>query len=300
MNFINRGYIWLCVYALFSTFSLVILIEIFNFNPLFNDVSNVYDIFHGNITRDISLRYYFPYNLSILITSDFEERISFLHKFGMVCGIFHEPHTMTFVVVPFFFLMFFTHKEKIIRIIISITFIFYLLIAASTTSFLSVFICLVSYFCFKYKKIILFILLIAIYISLELFSTENQIIELIRYKMQSGSADYSLSTIEFAFTPRTLFGTCFFDLSYLQYRSENYDVGYIIFVLNIIFLMIFIYKIFYLNLSDNKYIRMIGLFSLYFFLHSTKLALRNYSLSYLLFVMFIITKCYHESKLNKK
>ena len=161
-----------------------------------------------------------------------------------------------------------------------------------------VFFCIFIYLSFKYKWLAWMILLVVFYGGTLLFSLESPIIELIKYKIDSGSAEYSTNTLMFAFTPRTIIGTNFFDLSYLNI-NDGYDVGFIIFILNIVFLIIFIYRIVYLNFSKNNSMKMISLFALYFLLHSTKLALRNYSLSFLPFVMFIVTKCYYEIKTRK-
>lgn len=76
-------------------------------------------------------------------------------------------------------------------------------------------------------------------------------------KLGSGSMDYTQATLEFAVTPKTLIGSSFFNLSYLDRSSftvtGNRDIGYINFVVNIVFLLICGYYMLRLFLSKNPY-----------------------------------------------
>lgn len=292
---LTKGYVWLGIYALFSAFALLFLMEVFQVNPLVNEISHSYDILADNVGRNPNVHYYFPYHLSVIYSNMYELRLPFIHKYGIVTGLFHEPHTMTFIIVPLYFLLLYFCKKKSIRIWITVIFVLYILQAASTMSFLcflgTVMVGLVA----TYRKMLLGVPFLIWGIFL-LYSIDNPITELIKYKLTSGSADYSTNTLLFAFTPTTLIGTSFLNLAYLHDVGGRYDVGFIIFLLNIIFLSILAYKIFCVTISRAGRIKFIGLFGVYFFLHSTKLAMSAYTISLLMFVMFLITVTYRELK----
>ncbi|MGE0078215.1 MAG: hypothetical protein AB7S48_10185 [Bacteroidales bacterium] len=300
-NLIIKGYIWLCIYAISIVLFFLILIEVFNFNPQFNNVnSESFDIIKDNTTRTTSV-YYFPYNLSLIITNSIH-RLPFFHSKGTITSIFHEPHTMTFVVFPSFFLLFYLIKQRLKRIFLVIVFLIFLLAAASTMNIFAFLLTILIGLMIKYKKISLIIFSIFISVCLYLYTSSLPIVDLIKFKISSGSSSYSLSTLKFAFTPITLFGTNFFDISYAKHSgvisSEN-NVGFILFFLNIFFLILFIYQILYLLFSKTKYSFFVGLFASYFFIHSVKLTMTTYSLTFLIFVIFIVSTFYCEIKSTK-
>jgi hypothetical protein len=302
MNLVIRGYIWFCSYALFIALSFLVLIEVFNFFPQFNQIGpEKFDILEDNIVRT-SASYYFPFNLTLVMKSTFE-RLPFFHKYGTITAIFHEPHTMTFTVFPSLFLMLMNREKKISQIFIIGVFVVYSFIAASVMNIFSLFVTTLIAFSTKYKKLSVIILLVFIYAGLHLLTTENAISDLIWNKIISGSSTYSISTLQFAFSPKTFIGTNFLDTTYAKYNDAigpGLNVGYVIFTLNLIFLAVLIYKIVYLLLSKNKNAWFIGLFGTYFVVHSIKLALSTYSLSLLLFVIYVINTYYNELKIHNK
>jgi hypothetical protein len=292
-----RGYLWLCFYALFIALFFLFIIEVLNFNPLINPISfNRIDIIEDNIVRTRS-NYYFPFNLSMILVTTYE-RIPFLHKYGSITGIFHEPHTMTFLIFPSFFILYTKYKRILTRTLLLIIFSIFVLMAASAMNIFSIILTLLIALSVKYKKLSLLIIFAFIYLIIHIFTIDNPLIDFIKFKLESGSKDYSMFTLEYAFSPKTIIGTNFFDTSraklYGSSVDQYYNVGYVIFILNILFLSVFIKKIKDLVLSKVESIKYVGLFALYFFIHSTKLAMTTYSLSFLIFVMFIIT-IYHRN-----
>lgn len=298
---ILRGYIWFAILGLFSVFSMFFLITFFDFYPKENDIGASMDLFTSNLKMPENT-YYFPKSIAVLF--DFYEiRIPFFQQYGIITGLFHEPHTATFLLTPSFFIFLRYVKKKVYRIVLFIAIILFLLIEASTTSIVAFLFTLFVFFAIQYKKNILYIVGIvgvAVFIFL---SIDPVFYEFIIGKISgssSGSANYSRDTILFAFKPKTLIGTNFFNLGYLKtywnIPDPSLNVGYINFILNLLFLVIFIYRIIVLNLRKSLEVRLIALFSLYFLLHSMKVAMVTYSLSYLIFVMFLLQVLYNRNK----
>lgn len=302
---ILRGYVWFVILGLLSVFIMFSLITFFDFDPIVNDVGDKMDLFKSNL-KDSRNSYYFPLNIAILF--DFYEiRIPFLQQYGIITGLFHEPHTATFLLTPSFFIFLKYVKKYIYRIILFIIFILLLLIEASTTSIIAFLFTLFVFFAIQYKKNILYIIGGVCFTMLIFLSIDPIFYEFMIGKItgsSSGSANYSRDTILFAFKPKTLIGTNFFNLGYLKTYWNTPDpslnVGYINFILNLLFLFIFIYRIIVLNLRKNIEIRFVALFTLYFLLHSMKVAMVTYSLSYLIFVMFLLQILYNETKRQRK
>ena len=126
-----------------------------------------------------------------------------------------------------------------------------------------------------------------------LIQLDNSLVELIKYKLFiSGSGNYSLQTVLFAFTPSSILGTEMFDNSFIYSSDKTLNVGLVSFILNLFFLVIFIFKIVKLILHSNSNVKMLGFCVLYFFLHSSKYCMRSYSFTLLLFMVFILNVTY--------
>lgn len=293
-----RGYFWFCYIALFCTFSMLIMIELFHFNPMFNDVTNTCDIFMAGLgtSRTANETFYYPYYMSVVSVGG-EERIDLFHSSGSIYGIFHEPHIMTFMIFPVLFLILIKLKSNMGKIMIVVIFLMYMLCAVSAMNILSVFLLLVLLFCFRKPALSIFVLIFALNGLLLLLSLDNPLIGFILNKLISGSAEYVINAIIYAFTPKTLFGNMsILDTSqFLNRDVGTMDIGYLIFLINICFLLVFVYKMLKLNISKDRDIRLIGLSILYFFLHSFKLITKNYEYTYLIFMIFILNITYEQS-----
>jgi hypothetical protein len=257
-----------------------------------NDVAGRMDLFASNADK-FGHNYYFPYNISILLHSISGMRIPFFSESGAICGLYHEPHIITFMTFPALFILLSkltSHWQK--GVIIGL-YVLIMLLATSTTNIVTFFVCvLVLLFRRRSMNLIFSLLIIIITIWIILYSINIDLSDFmfISEKMESGSKDYSQKTILFAFTPKTLLGSNFMQNDYLDAISSNSrDVGYISFILNIIFLLIFSYKIIRLIFTKNNMSSMVGIAILYFFLHSMKVAMVAYSLSFLMFAMFLLT-----------
>lgn len=295
-NTIN-GYFLFCYIALFCTFSMLIMVELFYFNPLYNDVTNTCDIFMAGLgtNRTANETFYYPYYISVISVGG-EERIDLFHSAGSIYGIFHEPHIMTFMIFPVLFLILIKLK-KYSKMIIVVVFLIYMLCAVSAMNILSVLLLLVLFVCFRKPVLSVFILFFALNGFFLLLSLDNPLVEFVLNKLVSGSAEYVINAIIYAFTPKSLFGNMsILDTNQFLNRDVNtMDIGYLVFLLNICFLFVFVYKMVKVNMSKDKDIRLIGLSILYFFLHSFKLITKNYEYTYLIFMIFIMNITYEHS-----
>jgi len=285
-----RGYIWLVTISIAGTLILFLLIKVFNVNPMINDIGNSMDLFKYNI-RDKNNSYFFPYGLSVFFKT-LSIRIPFFQKDGIIVGFFHEPHTFAFLVIPSIFLLLHKYNHLFSKLLLILIYILVMLISASAVNFMAMFLCIIAYFGFKYRKKIIYAVGVFSIFFIVFLVVDPKYYQFIIDKILSRSTDYTLSMLKFAFTPKTLIGTNFYDLSYIDtyWNDPNprLNIGFITFLLNIMFLIIFIYKIFIININYYKEIPLIGLFILYFFLHSIKISMYAYSLSYFIFIIFLI------------
>jgi len=294
---IIRGCVWLCLLSVIGSILLFLFIQIGG-NPLVNDTIGMrMDLFFDNIER-FGHQYFFPY-VSILMKSH-EIRIPFFQSEGIICGLYHEPHIVTFMTFPALFILLGRLKSIVWKLIVWFSYLLIMLLAASTTNIGAFFACLFVMMLFvkDMKKLVIpFIIVGGMFFLFWGLNFSDFLF--VQDKMDSGSKDYSVNTILFAFTPRTLLGSNFLSNDYLfETSSVLRDVGYIPFALNVIFLSIFSYKLFcVIVLSKSAWVKMVGISILYFFLHSMKIAMIAYSLSYLMFMSFLLTVFHRDVKL---
>ncbi|MFL0066331.1 hypothetical protein V2595_11910, partial [Tenacibaculum maritimum] len=132
---ILRGYIWFSLTGLFSVISMFFLINVLGINPLVNDIGSSMDLFSSNL-KNPDTNYYFPYNISVFLESR-DIRIPFFQKEGIITGIFHEPHTATFLLTPALFILLYFLKSRIKKILFIFLFTLFFLIQASTTNIIA-------------------------------------------------------------------------------------------------------------------------------------------------------------------
>lgn len=264
-------------------------------SPMVNDVSHRYDLFADNVDKFFTT-YYYPHYLSIISVGSGDLRIPFFQESGFITGLYHEPHCMVFMTFPALPLMLYYSKGNKMKTVMVVTlYIIQLCLAGSTTNIASLLCCFVVYLLYVFKTDLAktFGLLVALGFSAIIILTkvDLSIFDFIFNKLESGSMTYSMSTIDFAVKPRTLFGTSFFNLSYLHSAADaqRMDVGFIPFVLNIVFLGINFLCLIRLFGSNSKFKLVVLLFSTYFFAHSAKVAMVAYSLTMLMYIVFLLT-----------
>ncbi len=285
-----RGYIFLALLSIVGSTILFFLIKT-GFSPFQNNVSLQYDLFYDNHVNFGAI-YYFPFYLSIIdVTPDI--RIPFFQEQGLITGMYHEPHCMTFMVFPALFILLYYKRYKLLIITL---YTLILLLEASTTNIMAFLGCILVYLLYVLKtsltKTLGFISFLMIGFFMFIHYVDISTLDFIFNKIASGSATYSMSTIDFALKPRTILGTSFFNLEYINSRTAaaHMDIGYISFIFNGIFLIGCICYLYKLFLSRSAFKTSVLLFATYFFIHSSKVAMVSYSLTMLMYVVFMIYK----------
>lgn len=299
LKLIIRPYLTLILISAVGASVLFVLLKC-GLSPYVNNVSDRYDLFGDNVEK-FGVQYYYPYFISIIDPDTIDLRFPFFGDCGAIDGLFHEPHCMTFMSFPALFLLLYYSSNNLQKMVIWLIFIMQMGIAGSTTNIASSLVCLIIYMFYTFKNslkktIALGVLIMALsmlIISYIDFSTFDFIFN----KIESGSMTYSVSTIDFAMQPRTLLGTSFLNLGYLNSSSlaRKMDVGFIPFVLNVIFLFVCMLKVLKLFKSRGKFQMCLMLSCTYFFAHSAKVAMVAYSLSMLVFIIFLLDVVTHKN-----
>lgn len=296
MRMIFGGYKILFLLNVIGVILLFLLITSTNFDPRVNNVSDVYDLFKSNVGRSEYNQYYFPYKISILFDT-FDIRIPFFQQYGIICGYSHEPHTLMFLITPAFIFSLKSMSQKPIKV--GVILVMYLLVVcctASTINILTLLACLFLYIGIKLRSNFVTSFLIIIFLACTVLMISPDSYLFITHKIFSRSAEYSESTIRFAFAPKTILGSSFTDLSYWDQSDSGRDVGFLLFTFNLLFLIFFIKRIVVLILNSSNDKKIIGFVSLYFFIHSMKLAMMTYTAPLFVFILFVLNKTYLESK----
>lgn len=301
LKIIFLGYNVLCIYAIVSTIILWLMITFLNVSPFDNLVSDNYVLFYDNVERNSHVNYYFPYKIAIIHIHDYMLRLPFIQKFGVICGIFHEPNVMMHFVTPFFFIIMsriYNLRWKFMYVLIAL---FIVLQSSSVTNFVVLVFVVFLYLIFKYKKFTLLMLCLLFIFGSYIIAMDSEIINLILYKAnnEDGSQGFTLSTLLYAVNPQTVLGSSFYDISYAKDGQVDGDIGFIMFFINIAFILTFIYKLWNLLNTNNEELKWLGFAILYYIVHSIKLSMRTYSLSTLVFFMFILTICEMWNKKNR-
>lgn len=288
---ISRGYALICIICSFSIIALFSLIQL-GVSPYLNLVNNSMDLFDTNVNT-LGHTYYYPYHISvILVSSRISLKIPFFHEYGTICGIFHEPHIVTFMLSPMFFFAWTYLKNYLQRTIVALLYVFIVLISCSTTNVLSILFCVIIYMLYtKTGRLTVIPVVWLIFSVVFVIGLENTDFAFVANKLEGndGSMEYSQTAIEYAFKPSTLFGYNFLSTAYItEITTQPKDVGYIPCFLNILFLTIAYYKLGKCFFTRNIYQVSLSCGILYFFLHSMKIAMVSYSLSFFIYIIFLL------------
>lgn len=297
LKIIITPYLVLSYISVLGALTAYILAQTGLIDPHNNLINSDYSIFQSNL-RDPNINYYFVSIFSVLFDSNII-RLPGINQHGMFTGLYHEPHIFTFMTTPALFLSLNYTKNRLIKLIIISIFLFTFIQSTSATNLISLFVVISFYVFFKINNLIGKIIIISTLAVVGVYYLANSdIINFVIGKIYSGSTRYTVDMIKFAFSPKSFFGTSFYNLNYLDTywnnADETMDVGLINFTLNLLFLIILIRRIYLVN-KKTEYHKtyFFGLAFLYYFLHSTKITMYSYSLSstvFFLFLSYIILK----------
>lgn len=286
-----RGYKVLVLLSLVGCLLMFLFIKMGG-SPNQNPISARYDLFFDNAFNDGAM-YYFPLHICIVDVNP-DIRVPFFQEAGMIEGLYHEPHCMTFMLFPALYLLLYYSKSWPKRVMWILFFLFIVLLTFSTTNIAAILVTLVVYMLYTFKtslsKSVGLLLIVALAVGAIYTYVDLEAFGFIIDKVEGGSKDYSVSTIDFALHPRTLLGTSFYNLAYVRSSTaaRTMDVGWITFFLNGAFLLACIIRLISLFKKKSPLAVAVLLFAVYFFTHSAKVAMVSYSLTMLIFVIFLI------------
>lgn len=289
-QFLSRGYVWLSLISVFGVFISFFLASLFGPGNTLVDV----DFLGSHLDKgDIYYRTYFSMNLFTLFG-----RVPFFHDYGMLCGLFHEPHLLDLNVLPCLILLLGFTRKAFVRWGVGVSIVLILLFAGSATGLLVAGGCLALFFIINSKKHLVASLVGAgaiVLIVLAYNAMDDTLLQFVlgRIDEDNGSHQYSTSLLEWTFSPRTLMGSNFFATDYvneLTYSSViTKDVGFIPFGLYIAFLFFYLKDTIKLIFSKDKVGMAVGFASLYMIIHSAKIGMTLFALTYPFLIVMIQT-----------
>ncbi len=302
IRYFLRGYNWI---SLFSVGGVILsFIAILLIGESYVPIEA--DFFESNI--DLGLEYYRSY--FSVITQGSLLRVPFFQEYGTLCGLFNEPHILAHNVFPFLILMIGISQRMTLKALFIVVSLVMILFAGSTMNILAVFVCIIVFFFVESRRknifapiigIVLLIFLIYIYISID-----DTLLYVVLGRMDESnqSQQASKNILEFAFSPKSLLGRNFLDTSYSLTVTENgQDVGYIAFLLNIVFIVTYMRNVFLLLLKKDGIPITVGMASLYYIIHSAKIGMSIYVHSlpiYLVFLQSLLLSCYGRKRVVRK
>ncbi len=284
---LSAGYIWL---SMMSVFGVVITFILFLCG--FSHFSQFFaDILVNNLESGST--YVWSFLSANLLSASV--RVPFFQDFGILCGLYHEPHILAYNIFPCIFLLIGLAKKQIHRIMwiaIAILFVFF---CGSTTNILALSGCLIVWVLFSFRHHFFLVVLtlstvVGFFLWYITYDDTFWLIVMGRLLDDSNmSNEASRNLLSFAFTPKTLFGTNFFSSSMMWEQKINEDVGLIPFMMNILFLFFYIRNIFNLLNINDRYAKTVGYASLYYLLHSAKMGMIMYKSCLPLLFVFLQT-----------
>lgn len=220
-------------------------------------------------------------------------RVPFFQDFGILCGLFHEPHVFAYNAFPCIFLLYgFTNRNHhLMKGLLITTGVLVILFSGSTTNILALAGTLLILFLIKVRSnffeviisVVLVLLLVIYYIG-----RDGTLYEFVlgRLAADNYSQQFSVSLLEFAFTPKTVFGSDFMATDFVS-GSTSQDVGFIPFFLNISFLVFYLKNTILLLKKGDQLSLFVSLASIYFILHSLKVGMTMYIQTPYVFLVFL-------------
>ena len=284
----SRGYVWISLFSIVGVIVSFILCSVIGLSLK----PATADFFLGNdIVGESYYRTYLSLNMYASIP-----RVPFFQEYGFLCGLFHEPSALAWNIFPCLILLLgFASPKKTRWLVIGLG-ICMMLFAGSATNILVIVACLLVYSLMTIRRKLFSVVLgVAVILGAALlyFSIDDTFLQFLMGRLEEGNGSqlYSLSTLIWTLSPRTLMGSDFLDASYVRdimdYSVSSKDVGYIPFLLNLIIIVSFVTNIIKLLRTKDKVCLSVGFASLYYILHSAKVGMPMLVQSLPVFLIFL-------------
>ncbi len=244
--------------------------------------------------------YFFPGHLSLALSS-----FRLLDYLGIpvLTGLSHEPHVLWWLVGPSLFLLLGRYKEKKGATLVFL--IIFLLLSLLSTSFIalavfaSTLLLELFYYSFieKQKKGFVLVIFISIIGFTIVFIKSDFLVDALSLMLDEklgagtdgGSMGYTVSSLSYLFSPRSLFGWGNVTNLGWGYDLKGADIGLATFFLDIVFFVSLYVTAFKLFLSKDADRHYIGLACLYFLFHSLKMGTQVFTFPYFAFIVVLLS-----------
>lgn len=296
IKYISSGYIWLSLMSIIGVVISFTMMQI-GYN---NNVPIYADFMESNTENGC---YYVRSFLSVnYITANI--RLPFFQDFGYLCGLFHEPHILTYGVYPALIILLGLATKNITRVIIVFLMVSMTLFSISVTNILVALVCLVVFLIIQFRRNIIGAIILAIFIGAILMwyvNYDDTVLNFVLERIDSDNSSQQASKdlLTFAFSPRSLLGTDFLSTTYVKEGVRNQDIGYIAFFFFVTYLLLYARNLIKLLRIPKIESLTIGIASLYFILHSLKIGMTMFiqTVSVLIiFLQIIVIEYYGRNK----
>lgn len=280
------------LYTKYNVFVIIFCAFLFYFNivdPFSNPIGS------NSLTQDnvnSGAQYYFPMYLTLVESSS-----RLFGEFGMpdILGLSHENHVINYIVMPSLFLCLLLSKKMWAKAVYCASFFVALLFSWSTTAFLIMLVVIIGNLLWivvvEKKRGYLFPILIVVGLGI---IYAGPLIELIQLELvrktveQTGSMDYTFDMWSYILSPQSVFGAGNIPSSIVKGDKLFFatDIGAVSFLLDIIFFVLIIVRVFLCFVNSNRFDHYMGCCFLYFFLHTIKVNILAFN--YPLFAFMII------------
>jgi hypothetical protein len=238
---------------------------------------------------DLGHNYTFPGFISIALSE--MNRNSFFNT-GLLVGLTHEPHVLSFLIFPSLFLILsYNSISYTIKAIVFFLYLFVSFLSSSTTNLLTLATLLPVYLILavKFHKnyinlFLIFILALILYIS-PIFDFIYDEIVVPKLTTNLGSLDYSVSMLKLVTASKSFFGNGN-SVAISDVLDNQGNMGYITSIFDIVFYIAFLYTAFKYTI-DNSSNFILGFSFLYFILHSLKINYLIFNYPFLIYMLVL-------------
>lgn len=270
VTYLARGYMYLTMISVIGVF-LTFVALLFGFAGTEVPIETDY---MDNNAMESGISYTWTF-LSVNLQNTFL-RVPFFQDYGILTGLFHEPHILALNVFPCLILLLGIVKTFVSRMLVITSGVLIMLFCGSVTNILVVLGCIVTFYFLKFKHspfiTVMSLMSIALLLVLVIANSDDTFWSFFLDRMDSGNAshEYTEDMLLYTFSPQTFWGTNFLSTSFMSQTRHVEDIGFVPMVLAIIFLFYYFRNIVKLLLSKSNIAIAVGLSSLYLIMHSAK------------------------------
>ena len=289
-NFLKIYVIW-ASFIVIASVSVFILTSLRIIDPTAYAMPTNISMNVNSNANELGTQYFFPLHLTI-VTSD-NRGLPFFSNYGVFCGLSHEPHIATYLVTPAFFLLQALNWSKRSKMILAGFFIFFMLLATSTTNLIAVmvvaFVVMVINIKNGHYAIVNIIFLLSVAFLFSFFTLNDLGFAAVKAKIDTSSGsslDYSKNFLAHVVSPKEFWGDGAFNVPFPNAGVK--DIGVLFSILCIGFYILMLIASIKLLLHPVRIIKFTGVAAFYFLLHTLKVVQLSLIYPYTIFIIFYV------------